>query len=169
MRASSASRSLLADVLRGAAAGAAATWVMGKATSFLYARESDDARRKENRARDGKTAYVIAAERAAGAAGVVLSEEERKKLGSAIHWMLGVGAGAVYGAVRNVAPRFRHGSGIGYGLLFWLVMDEAALTMLGITPPPQEFPWQTHARGVAGHLVFGAVAEAIFDVADLAA
>ena len=38
---------------------------------------------------------------------------------------------------------------------------------LGLAPPPTKFPWQTHARGFAGHLALGAVVEAAFDVADL--
>jgi uncharacterized membrane protein YagU involved in acid resistance len=57
------------------------------------------------------------------------------------------------------------GSGIAYGAAFWLLMDEAALTLLGLTPPPKEFPWQTHVRGLAGHLVLGATIEAVFDAA----
>jgi uncharacterized membrane protein YagU involved in acid resistance len=43
-------------------------------------------------------------------------------------------------------------------------MDEAALTLMGLTPPPKNFPWQTHARGLAGHLVLGATIEAAFDL-----
>ena len=48
-------------------------------------------------------------------------------------------------------------------------MDEAALTLLGLTPPPQEFPWQTHLRGAVGHVVLGGAIEAVFDAADLTA
>lgn len=39
-------------------------------------------------------------------------------------------------------------------------MDEGAVYALGLTPGPANFPWQTHARGLAGHLVFGAVTDA---------
>jgi hypothetical protein len=37
---------------------------------------------------------------------------------------------------------------------------------LGLTPDPQEFSWQTHARGLAGHLVFGIAADAMLRVLD---
>jgi hypothetical protein len=40
------------------------------------------------------------------------------------------------------------------------VMDETATPALGLTPGPRAFPWQAHARGLAGHLVFGSVANA---------
>ena len=149
-------RSLVTDILLGAAAGAAATFLMDKATTVMYERESDDVRKQEDDARGDKTAYEIAGEKIGVPA-------------SAIHWGLGVGAGAFYGAARNLIPRAGLGSGLIYGFLFWALMDEAALTALGLTPPPQEFPWQTHARGLAGHMVFGAITESVFDVADLAA
>lgn len=159
-------RSALTDALVGAAAGAAATWVMGKVTSYLYDRESEEARKKENDARGGKMAFGVAAEKAANLAGTELSDEQRKTYGSAIHWGLGVGAGAAYGAMRHRVPGVDWGGGLAFGLAFWLLVDEAGNTALGLTPPPQAFPWQTHARAAAGHLVFGVVTEAVFQVTD---
>jgi predicted 2-oxoglutarate/Fe(II)-dependent dioxygenase YbiX len=98
------SDSVLADAARGALAGAAATWVMGQVTSYLYEQEAKEARRQEDEAREGKTAYGVAAEKAAEAVGQELSKEQRKQVGSAIHWGLGVGAGAAYGALRGRVP-----------------------------------------------------------------
>jgi hypothetical protein len=40
-------------------------------------------------------------------------------------------------------------------------MDETLTPALGLTPGPDAFPWQTHARGLAGHLVFGTVANGV--------
>jgi uncharacterized membrane protein YagU involved in acid resistance len=159
-------RSALADAVIGAAAGVAASWVMGKATSYLYERESEETRKQEKEARGGKMAYGVAAEKAAELAGTELSDEQRKKYGSAIHWGLGVGAGAAYGAMRLRVPGVDWGRGLGFGLAFWLLVDEAGNTALGLTPPPQAFPWETHARGIAGHLVFGVVTEAVFQLTD---
>lgn len=162
------SRSLITDVLIGAVAGAAATWLMDQVTTALYEREAEEARERENDARGDLTAYEIAAERAATLAGRALSSDQRRQIGSAIHWSLGIASGALYGALRNGAPRLGIGSGVLYGAGFFLVTDEGALTLLGLTPPPTEFPWQTHARGLAGHLVLGAALEVPFDIADLA-
>jgi len=36
----------------------------------------------------------------------------------------------------------------------------------GMTPGPGSFPWQAHARGLVGHLVFGLAAEAALSAAD---
>ena len=40
---------------------------------------------------------------------------------------------------------------------------------LGLTPGPRAFPWQAHARGLAGHLVLGLATEGVLQAADLAA
>ncbi|MBW3563634.1 MAG: DUF1440 domain-containing protein [Acidobacteria bacterium] len=161
-------RSLATDLLVGTAAGVAATWVMDWVTTIMYEREPQQAKDRENAARGDQMAYETAAEKAAELLGHELSEEQRKTLGAGIHWTLGVSAGTVYGLARNQVPAAGLGSGLAYGALFWLAMDEAALTLLGLTPPPPEFPWQTHMRGLVGHLVFGVVVEAAFAIADTA-
>jgi hypothetical protein len=153
--------------LLGAAAGAAATWLMDETTSVLYERQSESSKKRESKARHGKNAYEIVAEKAAKLTGHELSEEQLKLLSEGIHWSMGIGSGIVYGLLRNRIPRLGIGSGVAYGIAFTVLVDEAALTALGVVPPPDAFPWQTHARGVAGHLVLGAVLDAAFDVADL--
>ena len=164
-----ARRGLLGDLVAGGLAGAAATWVMGQVTTFLYEHESVQARRTEDAARGGKTAYGVAAEKAAGVVGRRLDEGERLRYGSAIHWALGVGAGAVYGGIRRRIPLAGLGNGLLFGIAFWVVIDEAGNTVLGLTPPPGEFPWQAHARGIAGHLVFGVAADTALRIMDRAA
>jgi hypothetical protein len=154
------------DAIRGALAGAAATWVMGQVTTYLYENESRRVREAEDEARGGKTAYAVAAEKAAAMVDRDLSEEERERAGSAIHWALGAGAGAAYGVLRGRVPAADLGNGLLFGGAFWAIMDEGANSALGLTPGPGEFPWQTHARGLAGHLVFGVAADAVLRVLD---
>lgn len=151
-------QSLVADILDGAIAGAIATWVMGQATTVLYEKENEVARQREDDARHGTTAYDVAAEKAASLAGTQLSEDQRKQYGQAIHWALGIGAGALYGALRPRSDVASAAGGLLFGAAFWLLMDETATPALGLTPGPTAFPWQIHARGLAGHLVFGTVA-----------
>lgn len=158
-------RHILTDALLGATAGLAATWVMGQATSAIYEREGDEAKEQESSVQ-GETAYGVAAEKSAQAVGIEVSEEQRKRYGSAIHWALGAGAGAVYGMLRPRTSWASWGFGTLYGALFFLVVDEGANTALGLTAPPQEFPWETHARGLAGHTVFGVATEATLRLAD---
>jgi uncharacterized protein DUF1440 len=153
-------QSLLANIAEGAIAGAVGTWAMGRVTSALYARENKAARQREDRARHGTTAYETAAQKTAALAGRTLTAQQRERYGTAIHWTLGVTAGALFGALRPRSPGVARGAGTLFGAAVWLVMDEAATPALGLTPGPRAFPWQTHARGLAGHLVFGSVANA---------
>lgn len=163
----------LVDLALGAAAGAAATWLMGKATTYLYENEDQQARQREDQARGGSTAYETAAKKAAGLAGRELSKKESEKLGSAIHWSIGVGAGAAYGLLRRRLAGGGLGRDLALGALFgtavWLLFDEVGNVALGLTPGPKAFPWQAHARGLAGHLVLGLTTEGLMKAADLAA
>ena len=155
---------LLASLVAGAIAGAAATWAMGKVTEVLYDNEDKAVRQKEDSARGGSTAYGVAAEKVAELAGTSLTKKERETDGTRIHWALGMGAGAVYGALRSRIPAAGFAGGLGFGAAFWALMDEGAVYALGLTPGPASFPWQTHARGLAGHLVFGGVTDTTLSI-----
>ncbi len=149
------STSAIREIVKGAAAGAAATWAMGLVTNWLYAREDRRARGREDVARGGGTAYGNAAESAAQLAGGHLTRDERERVGSALHWATGIAAGASYALLRRKGAALASGRGLGFGTAFFLGVDEALNTALGFTPGPTVFPWQTHARGLAGHLAFG--------------
>jgi hypothetical protein len=147
------------DLIKGAIAGAVATWVMGKVTNAMYAREHPRARSQEDDARQGKTAYGAAAEKTAVLLGKHLEGERRERLGSALHWALGIGAGAAYAVLRRRFDAVGGAAGFGFGTAFWAVVDEGLVPALGLTPGPRAFPWQAHARGLAGHLTFGTVTD----------
>lgn len=147
-------RTLVHDLLLGAAAGLAGTVVMDRVTTMLYERQNPLSRAQEERARGHRTADEMAAERAAALVGRALREDERKQLAQVLHRGLGAMAGAVYGGLRH-----RWGAGgIVYAMLFgtaiFLALDEGMNTATGLTPPPSAFPWQTHARGLVGHWAF---------------
>lgn len=156
-----ARQSVVTDIVVGAAAGAAATWVMSQATTWLYAWEDEQAIEQENRARDGKTAYARAAGRMSRAVNQPLSDEQQEQAGSALHWMTGIAAGAVYAAASRRWPALRRAGGLPFGTGFFLAIDEGMNTALGFTPGPRAFPWQAHARGFVGHLVFGLTVETV--------
>jgi hypothetical protein len=158
--------SIAADLVKGAVAGAVATWVMDKATTWMHEQERQAVRDRENAARSGKSAYVVAAERAAGVSGIELSEDQRKNAGSAIHWALGIAAGASYAVMRRRFPATAALKGLPFGAGFFVLMDEVMNPALGFTPGPAAFPWQAHARGLGGHLVFGMVSEAMLEGLD---
>ncbi len=154
------------DILKGALAGAVATWAMNQTTTWLYARESEEARERETAARGGDTAYATAAESLAQMAGRDLSDEQKRRAGAGIHWATGIIAGAKYGLFRRYWPGVSAGFGLLYGTAFFLMMDELMNPVLGLTPGPAAFPWETHARGLAGHLTYGAVNEATLRLMD---
>ncbi|MBW3631130.1 MAG: DUF1440 domain-containing protein [Gemmatimonadetes bacterium] len=149
------------DLAKGALAGAVAWWVMDQVLIFLYDHEDPAVRRRETCARRGIPALEVIAERGAAAAGIRLTEREREMAGTALQWTVGVGMGAVYGALRGRLPAARAGRGLGYGAVASLLVDEGLIPLFGLAPGPEAFPWQTHARGFVGHLVYGAVAEAV--------
>lgn len=159
-------RSFASDLVLGAAAGVVGSWLMGQATSLLYSQESEEIRKREQAIRGGKASFEVAAEKAGRAVGEELDENQRKQVGGAMHWGIGIGAGAVYGALRPRVPWISAGFGTLYGAMFFLVMDEGVNTAFGLTPPPQEFPWQPHGRGLAGHVVLGVTTEAVLNLAD---
>lgn len=146
-------------LLDGVVAGIAATWLMGKVTELLYRREDPRARQRENAVRQGKSSYGTAAEKLARLAGVSLSDEQRARYGMALHWALGASAGAAYALLRERMPAAKAAGGLLFGTAFFLLMDEGLVYVLGLTPGPSEFPWQSHARGLVGHLAYGATTE----------
>lgn len=154
------------NLIAGAGAGAVATWVMGKVTTWLYEGESIGARELEDAARGGKTAYASAAEKIADATDVEITDEQRDTAGAGIHWALGVAGGAAYALARKRWPEVGSMYGVAFGLGFFLVFDELLNPVLGLTPGPAAFPWQAHARGLAGHLAYGVANHAVLDVVD---
>jgi uncharacterized membrane protein YagU involved in acid resistance len=149
----------LVVLISGIAAGVVATWIMNRVTTLMYERERKAARQREDAARGEKTAYEIAADKAAAIIGRTLTDRQRAQWGQVIHWSLGIGAAIVYTAIRTQleSPGLRHG--LLFGFIFWAVMDETVTPLLRLTPGPLAFPWQTHLRGLVGHLVFGGVTE----------
>lgn len=154
-------------LVKGAAAGAIATWLMSRVTTLAYQRENEAARKREDEARQGKTSYEVAAAKVARrVAHTRLGSEEQGRYGKAIHWILGIGTGALYSALRSRAPIVGLGRGLVFGTAFWLLVDEIATPLLGLSPGPGDFPWQTHARGLAGHLAYGAALTKALDLVE---
>lgn len=155
-----------ADIIKGAIAGAAATWLMGQVTSWMYEHEGEDAKERENRARGGLSAYERAAEKGADLVNLRLSEPARARAGSAIHWSTGIAAGVAYALARRKWGGITAATGLPFGTAFFLTVDEVMNPLLGLTPGPQAFPWHAHARGFGGHLAFGLANDLILDGLD---
>ena len=94
-----------------------------------------------------------------GVFGHRLKESEKKPAGAAVHYAFGTATGGLYGAAAEIAPEVTTGLGLPFGVAFWLVADEGAVPLLGLSKGPTEYPASTHAYALASHLVYGLTAE----------
>ncbi len=149
------------DLLKGALAGAVGVWALDRVTWFLWDRENPAALARERRARPGglDPAHAMA-NAVASAAGHPLTPRQPHPAGITVHYGLRVGPGALYGALRHRAGWVTSG-GLLLGLGLFVLQDEIGNTVLGTAGRPTQYPWQAHARGLLGHLVFGATAERV--------
>ncbi len=152
-------------MLLGAVAGAVGVWVMDRVDWFNYRHEDPEARRRTRRVRPGgeDPAHVMA-RMAEGAVGAELSPAQHHAVGTAIHSAIGIGPGALYGALRGHVPALGTGRGTLYGLGLFLLQDELGNAALGTGADPRAYPWQAHARGLVAHLVYGVVTDTVLRV-----
>jgi hypothetical protein len=147
-----------------------ATWTTARLDDLLHRREGWGVRQREARAaRTGGHAEHASsldalADRLADRAGLVLSRRGEHLLGFALKYGVGMAVGAVYAVARRrgLADTLPVALGLGSGL--GLLAEEALGSVLDLGPAPMTaLPWQTRARGLTDHAVFGAVAGIVLD------
>jgi hypothetical protein len=147
-------KELFADAAVVGVAGFGAAKVMGKATTFMYEQQTDEAKEQEKDESYG-VAYNVAAKKTAALAGKELSKEQASKAGMGIHYGLALGWVPLYMIARRRFGMTALGAGAATGLSMAVLVDEIGNPLLGFTPPPQKYPLVSHLRGFAGHLVYG--------------
>lgn len=162
-------QTLATDLVKGVIAGAIGTWSMEKVTGFLWRREDPAAQERYEEVTEGRYPPARMAEKVERVLDLGLGEEKRMMLAQGLHWGYGIGAGAAYALLRRRVPRAALGQGLVFGAAFSLVGDELMTALTGLAEPPQVYPWQAHARGLAGHLAFGLAADSALDLMDAAA
>jgi hypothetical protein len=160
---------MLANAVKGAAAGALAVWVMDRLDWFIFTHEDQRARHRTEQIRPGGLDPAhVAANRAADMAGTELHPAQPHAAGVAIHYALGIGPAAIYGMLREQLPITKPGQdylyGLGLGLGLFLVQDEGLNQMMGLSGKQKDYPWQAHARGLAAHLTLGLVTNAVLNL-----
>jgi hypothetical protein len=94
------------------------------------------------------------------------------KVGTAGHYATGAACGLAYSLIqaasrstlgRSTLARSTLARGAGYGFSVWLLLDQTALPMLGLSKKPSEYPARIHVRTLALHLLFGAVTSGIYE------
>lgn len=146
-------------LLRGLVVGLCATQALDWLSIALYEGESRKTRRKENAVRGQRHAYERAVEMMAQRLGGRLSDQQIGTWGWRFHKVFGLLGGPAYLALRRRFPGLRWGSGLAFGAVFFLVVDELMVPLTGLTPGPRAFSWKVHARGAAAHLAYGVAAE----------
>ena len=90
-----------------------------------------------------------------------LTKGEKKIAGPAVHYAFGTVVGGLYGAAAEITPDVTAGAGLPFGAAFWLVADETALPLLGLSKGPTAYPLSIHVYALASHFVYGLTAEAV--------
>jgi hypothetical protein len=90
-----------------------------------------------------------------------LTQSEKKIAGTAVHYGLGTSVGGLYGALAEVVPDVTAGAGLPFGAAFWLVVDEGAVPLLGLSKGPLAYSVSTHAYALSSHFVYGLTAEIV--------
>jgi uncharacterized membrane protein YagU involved in acid resistance len=153
---------LLADLMIGAVAGAAAIWVMDRVDWFHFNHESDEARRRTEAVRPhGKPPAHVMTINMAERLGANPSPQQIETIGKAVHYMLGIGPAMLYSAFQSRYPAITKGRGTLFGLGVFVMQDEGMNPLMGWSAKPTAYPWQAHARGLVAHLVYGAVTDAL--------
>ena len=148
-------------MLKGAVAGAVATFVMDRVDWRLYDLEPEASRRRTWAVRpEHKDPAHVIASRASEALGTGPIPQHHPA-GLAVHYAIGIAPAAIYGALRERVPGVGAGRGLGYGLAMFVLEDEVANPAAGFAAPPQKYPWQPHVRGLVSHLVYGFVTDLV--------
>lgn len=157
--------SLVGGAIRGAIAGAIATWVMDQVTTGLYQSQSPADTARETAARpNGKSSVANLVDRLEATTGVEVSTSARPTVEELVHYGLGIVPGALYGALRSRIPLIGAGRGVLYGLLLFGANDEAMNTELGLAGPYGSYPMSTHVRGLVGHAILGLTTDTTLDL-----
>ena len=152
------------DMLMGAIAGAAGVWAMDQVDWYMYDREDPRARERTQSIRPNR---MDPAHNIVGAVAEMVGRdrpEQPNAAGFAVHYALGIGPGALYGAYRDRVPGLGAGRGLVYGFGLFVAQDEIVNAAAGLSADLRKYPWQAHARGFIAHLVLGVVTDTILNV-----
>jgi hypothetical protein len=170
-------RSTWKGLVAGAIGGAVASFAMNQfqagMSKLLEGPGDDGARRKGREAQGWKQQQSEARrdpgieERATVKTAVAISETfghelapaEKEWAGNLVHYAYGTAFGAVYGVAAEHWDDARAGQGTAFGAALWVVSDEVAVPVMGLSKGPGAYPLRTHAMALAAHLVYGVTTE----------
>jgi hypothetical protein len=81
----------------------------------------------------------------------------------AVHLGFGSAWGALYGLAAGTLPRLGTlKSGLGFGMVVWLVSDDLLLPAFRLSAWPHHYPVKGHLYAIAAHAVYGAIVASTF-------
>jgi hypothetical protein len=140
--------------LGGTLVGLSSTLIMEYAGSFLYERESEHVRQKEEQGRKDAMPTITLVRKLAAALGRQLDDPTAERLGTAAHFAFGSGGGPlIVMLTRSGMDPVKAGLTVGMGM--WVLVDEGLNPVAGLTAGPGAFSPITHLRAAAAHAVYG--------------
>lgn len=143
----------------GALVGYAASRTMDQATTWFYASQTEESKRREQELAPGGTLVQIGKQLGA-AVGHDLDDEQAGRVGLAVHRTLGVSYGIAASALVRKGARPLT-AGLVVGALAFVLVDEGT-TISQLT----DYPLESHLRGVVGHGAFGLAAGILLSLID---
>lgn len=140
-------------ILGGLVVGLSATFLMEYASSFVWKRQSEQSRERENELRPEMPTTVLV-RKAAGLAGAEISDEQAQRLGMIAHYGFGTAGGPATIALTRVGVEPLK-AGLAVAGAMELFVDQIANTVLGLTAPSWKFPPIANVRGALAHVVYG--------------
>lgn len=144
-------------MLGAAFVGLSATLLMEYVSSFLYERESEDAREREERGREDDMPTTTLMRKFANAVGEELDDAQAERLGTMTHYVFGAGGGPAAAALYQ-AGMSPVSAGLVIGMGMWVFVDEGLNALGGLTAGPGQFAAVTHARAAVAHAAYGLTA-----------
>lgn len=141
-------------MLGGLVAGLSGTLLMEYASNFVWKRQGEQSRERENELRPEMPTSALA-RKLAGLTGAELSDDEAQRLGMVAHYGFGAAGGPAAVALTRLGVEPLK-AGFAVAGAMELFVDQLANTVLGLTAPSWEFPATANVRGALAHVVYGA-------------
>jgi putative membrane protein len=111
---------------------------------------------------EGRNANELAAQAIATTIrGRPLTREELTVAAPLAHFTFGAGVGAIHGVVSRDDHEFSFARGAAFGAAVWLLADEVAMPLIGLSGPTAQRAVERHLQSFVSHLVFGTIAELV--------
>ena len=154
-------------MIAGSIAGLVGTWAMSE-VQRLWTHVADggapesaggrhDARDWQERSEHQNSNELAAQALARHVLGRCLTRHELRFAAPLIHYLFGAAMGAIYGAYAE--RRQTNRSGAGFGATVWLVADEIAMPLLGLSDSTAQRPFEMHLQSLFAHLAYGTATE----------